>query len=269
MRAAGVVLVGGRSSRMGTEKAALEWHGSTLLRRTVGILGREVHGPVIVVRAAGQPLPALDVPVDLREDPVAGRGPLQGIAVGLAAARDRAELAFVCSVDLPLLHPAFVHAVLAALAADAAADVALPHVGGHRQPLLAAYRTALAIEAAELLAAGRPTPGALFARSDVRHLDEAVLLSDPDLAAVDPELASATNVNRPEDYARARALPPPDVTVWRGTGAARSVRAATLGAAAAAVGMALPGGTVTLGGRPLPARAEEPLISGDEVGFPT
>jgi molybdopterin-guanine dinucleotide biosynthesis protein A len=34
---AGVVLAGGRSSRMGTAKAALEWHGSTLLRRTVGI----------------------------------------------------------------------------------------------------------------------------------------------------------------------------------------------------------------------------------------
>ena len=33
-----MVLAGGRSSRMGTPKAALEWHGSTLLRRTVGIL---------------------------------------------------------------------------------------------------------------------------------------------------------------------------------------------------------------------------------------
>ena len=35
-RAAGIVLAGGRSSRMGTPKAALEWHGSTLLRRVVG-----------------------------------------------------------------------------------------------------------------------------------------------------------------------------------------------------------------------------------------
>src|SRR5229473_1111464 len=34
---AGVVLAGGRSSRMGTPKAALEWHGSTLLRRAVGL----------------------------------------------------------------------------------------------------------------------------------------------------------------------------------------------------------------------------------------
>jgi len=48
------VLAGGRSSRMGTPKAALEWHGSTLLRRTVGIVARATGGPVVVVRAAGQ-----------------------------------------------------------------------------------------------------------------------------------------------------------------------------------------------------------------------
>ena len=42
---------------MGTPKAALEWHGSTLLRRTVGILARATGGPVVVVRASGQDLP--------------------------------------------------------------------------------------------------------------------------------------------------------------------------------------------------------------------
>ena len=55
---AGIVLAGGRSSRMGTPKAALEWHGSTLLRRTVGIVTRVTDGPVVVVRAPGQSLPA-------------------------------------------------------------------------------------------------------------------------------------------------------------------------------------------------------------------
>ncbi len=40
MSRVGIVLAGGRSSRMGVRKAALEWHGSTLLRRTVGMLAR-------------------------------------------------------------------------------------------------------------------------------------------------------------------------------------------------------------------------------------
>src|SRR5260370_29334001 len=105
---AGIVLAGGRSSRMGPPKAALEWHGSTLLRRTVGIMSRVADGPVVVVRAPGQALPALPPQVDVVDDPREGLGPVQGLAAGLAATADRAEVAFVCSTDLPFLHPAFV-----------------------------------------------------------------------------------------------------------------------------------------------------------------
>src|SRR5258707_12205457 len=105
---AGIGLAGGRSSRMGTPKAALEWHGSTLLRRTVGIMSRVADGPVVVVRAPGQALPALPPQVDVVDDPREGLGPVQGLAAGLAATADRAEVAFVCSTDLPFLPPAFV-----------------------------------------------------------------------------------------------------------------------------------------------------------------
>ena len=107
---AGIVLAGGRSSRMGTPKAALEWHGSTLLRRVVGVVGRAVDGPVVVVRAPGQVLPELPDGVELVEDAREGRGPLQGLAAGLAAVRDRAPLAYASSTDVPLLHPRFIHA---------------------------------------------------------------------------------------------------------------------------------------------------------------
>src|SRR3954454_23218639 len=97
--AAGIVLAGGRSSRMGTSKAALEWHGSTLLRRVTGIVDRAVDEGVVVVAAPGQQLPALDARVQVLADPEEGRGPLQGLVVGLAAAAERAEAAFVCSTD--------------------------------------------------------------------------------------------------------------------------------------------------------------------------
>ena len=66
--AAGIVLAGGRSSRMGSPKAALEWHGSTLLRRVCGIVGRAVYGPIVVVRAPGQALPALPDSIEVVED---------------------------------------------------------------------------------------------------------------------------------------------------------------------------------------------------------
>ena len=55
MIAAGVVLAGGRSTRMGTPKACLEWHGSTLLYRTAALLRRTVTGPVVVVLGPKDP----------------------------------------------------------------------------------------------------------------------------------------------------------------------------------------------------------------------
>src|SRR5262249_19584416 len=170
---AGIVLAGGRSSRMGTPKAALEWHGSTLLRRTVGILARVTDGPVVVVRAAGQALPALPAQVEVVDDPREGLGPLQGLAAGLAAVAGWAQTAFVSATDLPFLHPAFVRRVLRA--AQEGADVGLPVARGYPQPLAAAYRTALAPAAERLVARRRLRPAFLFQQCEVCRLDEAAL----------------------------------------------------------------------------------------------
>jgi molybdenum cofactor guanylyltransferase len=201
-RAAGIVLAGGRSSRMGTSKAALEWHGSTLLHHATAMLARAVGVPVVVVRASGQELPALPPGVEVVDDPVADRGPLQGIAAGLAAVAGRAAGALVCATDMPLMHPAFVRCVLGALGPDV--DVVLPVALGHPQPLAAAYRTALAPRIETLLAAGRMRPAMLFEQVDVLRLTAADLLTDPALAAADPALDSLLNINSPDDYRRAR-----------------------------------------------------------------
>src|SRR5918995_4597916 len=150
---AGIVLAGGRSRRMGTPKAWLDWHGSTLLRRACGIVARGTSGPVLVVRAPGQELPPLPDGVRVVEDAREGQGPLQGILAGLEAAD--ADVAFVASVDLPFLHPAFVRSVCAG-AADA--DVALPFLGGYRQPPAAAHRPAIPPRGAQLVGAGPGEP---------------------------------------------------------------------------------------------------------------
>jgi molybdenum cofactor guanylyltransferase len=227
---AGIVLVGGRSSRMGSAKAALEWHGSTLLWRTVCVLARATGGPVVVVRAPGQKLPAMPPGTEVVADGLEGRGPVQGIAAGLGALARMADVAFVAATDLPFLHPEFVRQV--ARAALAGADVALPAVQGFRQPLAAAYRTSLAPVAGRLTAAGLLKPAQLFAECEVAVLDRAALLADPVLAAVDPGLDSVVNVNDPAEYEVARARPPAEVMVWvrrsvRPLSAFREVPAAT------------------------------------------
>jgi molybdopterin-guanine dinucleotide biosynthesis protein A len=277
--AAGVVLVGGRSVRMGAAKAGLEWHGSTLLRRVVGVVARVVDDSVTVVRAPGQGLPALPAGVEVVDDPVVGRGPLQGIATGLTAVVGRAAVAVVCAVDLPLLHPAFLRRVMRELAADETLDVALPVARGHAQPLAAAYRTGLAPRVTELVDGGGLRAGMLFDRARVLQLDEVALLADPALAAVDPRLDSLQNVNTPADYREARARPAPSVQVrcygHLDTGVhtgAWPVRAATLGAAAAAVGLVLDRSVVAVldEGVGLDRTVDDPalpLVTGDSVAF--
>jgi molybdopterin-guanine dinucleotide biosynthesis protein A len=198
----GVVLAGGRSRRMGRPKATLEWHGSTLVRRVSGLVARAVDGPVVVVCAPGQALPAL--PFEVVEDAREGDGPLRGIAAGLGALRGRAEAAYVSAVDVPLLDPAFVRRVLTALGD---ADAAVP---AGPQPLAAAYRVALSDTVERLLAGGERRARALLEVCSVRWIDEA-----------GPE-----SLDDPAAYAAARARPAPEVIVD-----GRTVRAATLGAA--------------------------------------
>ena len=273
MATAGIVLAGGRSSRMGSPKAALEWHGSTLLRRVTGLVARVVDGPVVVVSAPGQPLPALPPGVELVEDPREGLGPLQGLATGLRALEGRAEAAYVSATDVPFLHPAFARRVLAALSDGA--DVALPRVGGYPQPLAAAYRTALAPDVEELIAEDRLRPAFLFERCRVTRLDEAELLSDPALAALDPDLDSVLNLNEPGDYETAHARPTPEVIIQRYGALARNgrrgpqaVRAATLAGAAEAAELTLDEHVVAaLNGDQITRDGELPLVAGDSIAF--
>ena len=121
---AGIVLAGGRSSRMGTPKAWLDWHGSTLLRG--GRAGRRAGSEWTRRRRPGRgPRSCRSCPaaVEVVEDAREGQGPLQGLLAGLEAVD--AGLAFVASTDMPFLHPQFVAAVCGA-ARDA--DAAVPYL---------------------------------------------------------------------------------------------------------------------------------------------
>jgi len=270
---AGVVLAGGRSSRMGTPKAALEWHGSTLLRRTVGILARATGGPVVVVRAHGQELPGLPGDVHVVDDPREGKGPMQGLAAGLGALAGRADMAFVSSTDMPFLHPAFVRRVLRAV--HEGADVGLPIARGYPQPLAAAYKTSLAAMAEQLVKEDRLRPAFLFEQCQVTRLDEAALRDDPVLAALDPGLDSVVNVNEPDDYRTAREKPAPPITILRfgvlagadGHRAPQTVHAATVAEAAAAAGVDLGHVTAALNGDQITRDGQTPLAAGDTVFF--
>jgi molybdopterin-guanine dinucleotide biosynthesis protein A len=190
-RIGGIILCGGKSSRMGRPKAWLPFGPEVMLQRVVRILSAVV-SPIVVVAARGQDVPDLPAGVEIARDEDEALGPLAGLAVGLAALADRVDAAYASSCDVPLLSAAFVSHVIAALEDH---DLAIPRDGQYHHPLAAIYRTRLVPTIRELIAADRLRPIYLLERSRAREIDVA------ELRCVDPDLSSLWNINTPEDYA--------------------------------------------------------------------
>jgi molybdopterin-guanine dinucleotide biosynthesis protein A len=186
----GIVLCGGRSSRMGRPKAWLPFGPEMLLQRVVRILA-DVVSPIVVVAAREQPLPSLPDNVRIARDEHEAFGPLAGLAAGFAALRGEVEIAYASACDVPLLRPDFVRAVIEALGDH---DLAIPRDGQYHHPLAAAYRLQLEEQVRDLIAANRLRPLFLLQESRAREIDVA------DLRRVDPGLESLRNANTPEDY---------------------------------------------------------------------
>jgi len=198
MKRGAVILCGGKSTRMGTAKALLPFGPELMLQRVVRLVS-EVVSPanMIVVAAAGQQLPALPAEVKIAYDRHENRGPLEGLAAGLKTLEGRVDAVYATSCDVPLLVPAFVERMFELLGEH---DIAVPREDKFHHPLAAVYRPAVLPTVESLLAAERFRPVFLFEQHSTREvpIDE--------LRAVDPELASLTNCNRPEDYQRALKL---------------------------------------------------------------
>lgn len=180
---------------MGRPKALLPFGPEWMLERVVRILSGVV-SPIVVVAAPNQELPPLMEGVLLARDEREGRGPLQGLLAGLkelARRGYRAELAiYATSCDVPLLAPAFIRQVLAAM--GPLHQAAVPVDGHFYHPLAAAYRLAVLPEIEALLAADQLRPAFLFDRVSTSSIPVELLRT------ADRELHSLKNCNRPEDY---------------------------------------------------------------------
>ena len=158
---AGIVLCGGRSSRMGRAKAWLPWfEGRTLIEHVVERL-RPAVDEVVVVTSADLDLPPLEARVVRDREPE--RGPLAGLRDGLAATG--ADYAFVTATDAPHLTAGYVTDLLDRRQACA------PIADGHVQVLSAVYPGAGAAAADALLAEGRGRPLALLEASGFEALE--------------------------------------------------------------------------------------------------
>lgn len=118
-----IILTGGGSSRMGQDKAVLEWGGIRAVDR-VAAIAREVGAAALLTAGAA------DYGFDRVADPRTGGGPVAGIAAGGAALRAQGcDQALVMAVDAPTLLPADLQPLLGAPAPGAAfAHLHLPLV---------------------------------------------------------------------------------------------------------------------------------------------
>src|SRR5262249_37534285 len=175
-RTGGIVLCGGQSRRMGKPKAWLPFGGELMLPRVVRLLGEAV-APIVVVAAPEQDVPPLPGGIEVVRDEEKGRGPLQGLAAGLAALRGRADGAYLSSCDVPFLRPAFVRRLIELLGDHA---ICVPQVGEHHHPLAAVYRIEVADAVGRLLGEDRLRPFFLFAAVRTR------VVGPDELAEADP-----------------------------------------------------------------------------------
>jgi len=195
MTAGGIVLCGGKSTRMGIPKATLPFGSETMLQRVVRLLGSVV-SPVVVVAARDQSLPDLPHDVTVTRDEREQKGPLEGLRAGLTALPNSVGIAYVTSCDVPLLVPAFVERMLELLGDH---DIAVMEIDGFPHPLSAVYRRDTLPQVEALLAEDRLRPVFLFDAVRTRRV------RPEEMASVDPQLRTLRNLNTREDYLEALA----------------------------------------------------------------
>jgi molybdenum cofactor guanylyltransferase len=187
--ALGVVLAGGRSSRLGRPKPTVELDGRALIDYPLRAL-REAGLDAVVVAKPITELPALNVPVWLEPDEPSH--PLLGLVTALARSEGRAVL--VCGCDLPFVTPA-----LALHLASLDAPLAVPRAGGRLHPLLGRYDPTLL----DVLAAALEKQRSLH--DTIASLDAAIVGEQELLLFGDPARL-LFNVNTREDLAVAEEM---------------------------------------------------------------
>ena len=188
----GIILSGGRSTRMGKNKAFLRVGGERLIDRTVRLF-RALFREVIIVTAS--PLDYLDQETIIVTDILPERGALGGIYTGLFYAGE--EQAFVAACDMPFLNRSF----LEYMASRATGyDIVVPAPTDGLQPLHAVYSRRCLPAIRNLLETNRLKITGFYPGHKLRTISPEVLRS------FDPEGRMFMNVNTPEDILKLPSL---------------------------------------------------------------
>ncbi len=180
------LLAGGKSTRMGRDKAFLPWADGTLLSHSLKLLAALT--PNVRIVGDRQKFTSFGRVV---EDIYRDRGPLGGIHAALSSTMT--DLNLMLAVDLPLIELNFLQFIFA-LARDTDAVVIVPRVDGVSQPLCAVYRRDFVQVAEQALQAGRNKIDALFSKVKVR------MIENDELTGAGFSASMFCNLNTPEEW---------------------------------------------------------------------
>ncbi len=188
-RVAGVVLAGGKNSRMGgRDKAFLRLDGEIVVARIIGVL--QACFPQVVV-VTNRPEKYESFGVDVTHDELLGYGPLGGLHAAMG--RVRVPYAFVAACDMPFLHPEPIRFLVSQLDEQ---EAIVPCWAGDIEPLHAIYATALRPRIAAHLADGARGIRDFLPKVRAHYVPEVIM------QRVDGAEESFRNVNTPEEAAR-------------------------------------------------------------------
>ena len=182
-----IVMAGGDSRRMGTDKASLLFDGQTLLQSVIATMQQLFPQVIVSVR---QPRAGIDLPQICDEQP--DGGPLAGLVASLG--NITTPWAFMVACDMPFVVPEVVE-LLARYRLQHQAVV--PVVHGHPQPLAAFYAASCVAPLRASLATQQKGLRGVLKQLDVRYVDEAEMLE------ADPHLRSFFDLDTPQDVAQA------------------------------------------------------------------
>jgi molybdenum cofactor guanylyltransferase len=180
------VLAGGKSTRMGRDKAFLPWADGTLLSHALKL----ATAVTPTVRIVGSPEKFASFGTTI-EDIYPDRGPLGGIHAALSSTTT--DLNLMLAVDLPLIDSGFLEFMIR-LAESIDATVTVPRADGVSQPLCAVYRREFAQVAEQSLQAGRNKIDALFAKVNTR------IIEPEEFTRAGFSAAMFRNLNTPEEW---------------------------------------------------------------------
>jgi molybdenum cofactor guanylyltransferase len=188
----GVILAGGKSRRMGRDKAFLPFGTGRLIERVIEVL-RQVTGDVILITNTPESYQPFGLPMFSDVFPEAGS--LGGIYTGLVSAKTPYSLCLAC--DMPFVKSEFLR-FLCETATET--DVVIPRNAEDFQPLCAVYSQVCREPIRQKIEAGRLKITGFFDQVRVRVVEGELL------TRYDPHDVMFFNANTPEEYEQARRM---------------------------------------------------------------